>query len=237
MLIQCAMNGHRAPGEHPAVPVTPAQLAADAVACRAAGARSLHLHPRRAADGLESLDAASHDAAVAAVRAAVPGLELSCSTQADIDLGGAATRVDAIRAWTQPPDLVSLNLEQDDAYDLGTALLARGIGIEAGVFSLRDAERLLAAPWAAQVRRVLVEILDEELDGAAAVEQAQAIDARVAPLGRPRLWHGSGRMTWAVVDAGRAAGRAVRVGLEDALVQRDGAPSDGNAAQLAAAAA
>ena len=62
---------------------------------------------------------------------------------------------------------------------------------------------------------------------------ARAIDARVTVLRRPRLWHGDGRATWAVVDAGLAAGVDVRVGLEDTLVGRDGGTAPANAAQVA----
>src|ERR687894_310403 len=112
---------------------------------------------------------------VAAVRAAAPGLELSCSTQEDIDLGGAPDRITAIRAWTTPPDLVSLNLAEDGVIELGAALIDRGIGIEAGVFTLEAADALLAAPWAEQVHRVLVEVIYEH-DDRAAVELARAID-------------------------------------------------------------
>ena len=230
-MIQCAINGARSADEHPAVPVTPAELAADALACMEAGAMSVHMHPRDAA-GRETLGATAHDAAVLAVRTAAPRLQVSCSTQESIDLGGAATRVEAIRAWTEPPDVVSLNLTQDDVIALGQALLARGIGIEAGVFTLDSAEALLAAPWARQVERVLVEILDEEEDGRVAVALAQAIDERVAQLGRPRLWHGHARATWAVVDAGRAAGHDVRVGLEDTLIDRHGRPMMSNVQQI-----
>ena len=88
------------------------------------------------------------------------------------------------------------------------------------MFSVADAEALLAAPWAARVHRVLVEILDEEDDGDAAVAQAREVDALVAPLGRPRLWHAQGRATWAVVGAARAIGLDVRVGFEDVLAGR-----------------
>jgi uncharacterized protein (DUF849 family) len=230
-MIQCALNGSWTRDDHPAVPVTLEQVVADAVACQAAGAASVHFHPRRPADGRETLTASAHDAVVAAVRAAAPGLELSCSTQEDIDLGAAGDRAAAIRAWTSPPDVVSLNLEQDDALALGPVLRERGIGIEAGVFTLRDAERLLAAPWARDVTRVLVEVIYED-DPAEAVALARAIDARTEALGRPRLWHGDARASWAVVDAGIAAGRDVRVGLEDAIVARDGGRAAGNAAQV-----
>jgi uncharacterized protein (DUF849 family) len=232
LMIQCALNGGYTRDDHPDVPVTLEQLVADAAACRAAGAASVHLHPRRRTDGSESLAADLHDAVVSAIRAAVPGLEISCSTAEDIDLGGAPDRVAAIRSWTSPPDAVSLNLAEDGAIELGTALLDRGIRIEAGVFTLDGADALLAAPWASAVHRVLVETIYEQ-DDRAAVELARAIDARVGRLGRPRLWHGNARANWAVVDAGLAAGVDVRVGLEDALIGRDGGPAPNNAGQVA----
>jgi hypothetical protein len=86
-MIQSALNGEYGPEDHPDVPVTLEQLVADSAACYAAGAMSVHLHPRRASDGVESLAPETHDAVVAAVRAAVPNLEICFSTQKDIDLG------------------------------------------------------------------------------------------------------------------------------------------------------
>ena len=235
-MVQCALNGGYSHADHPDVPVSLDEIVADAIACHAAGAPSVHVHPRRPADGIESLDAAVHDAVVAAIRAAVPALEVSCSTREDIELGGALDRIAAVRAWTSPPDVVSLNLAEEGAIELGVALLERGIGIEAGVFTLGDADRLLSAPWAGAVHRVLVETIFEHDDESAA-ELARLIDERVAVLDRPRLWHGDARAGWAVVDAGLAAGVDVRVGLEDMLIGRDGGPAPGNAAQVADAVA
>jgi uncharacterized protein (DUF849 family) len=232
-MIQCALNGGYGPEDHPEVPVALEELVEDSIACRAAGAMSVHLHPRRPADGRESLAAESHDAVIAAVRRAVPDLEISCSTHRDIDLGGARDRIAAVRAWAHPPDVVSLNLSEPGSRELGVALLDCGIGIEAGVFTLDDADALRAAPWARAVHRILVEVIFERED-AAAVALAHAIDARVASLGRPRLWHGEGRANWAVVDAGLAAGVDVRVGLEDTLTGRDGGAAADNAAQVRA---
>ncbi|MER6579665.1 3-keto-5-aminohexanoate cleavage protein, partial [Nonomuraea sp. NPDC001023] len=54
MFIKACLNGSRAADEHPRLPLTPAELAADAVAVRRAGAGAVHLHPRDAA-GRESL--------------------------------------------------------------------------------------------------------------------------------------------------------------------------------------
>ncbi len=231
-MVQCALNGGYTREDHPDVPVTLEQIVADAIACQIAGAASIHVHPRRPADGAESLAPDVHDAVVAAIREAAPRLEISCSTQEDIDLGAAPDRIAAVRAWTRPPDAVSLNLSEAGSVELGGALVEKGIGIEAGIFTLEDADALLAAPWAHQVRRVLVEVIFEHEDRAA-VDLARAIDERVAVLGRPRLWHGDARASWAVVDAGLAAGRDVRVGLEDAIVGRDGGPAPSNPEQVA----
>src|ERR1700684_4248862 len=73
--VQGCLNGGRTRAEHPGIPLTPAELAADAVAVRAAGAFAVHVHPR-GRQGLPTMDAKVCDAAVAAVRAATPGLPI-----------------------------------------------------------------------------------------------------------------------------------------------------------------
>jgi uncharacterized protein (DUF849 family) len=229
--VHVALNGGFPRGTHAALPVTLEELVADAKACQAAGASSVHLHPRRRGDELESLAAEVCDSVVAAIRAGASGLEISLSTAESIPLDGAGGRIEAISAWRIPPDVVSLNLAESGSIELGSALLERGIGIEAGVFELADAETLLAAPWRARIRRVLIETVYEH-DDASAVALAEAIDARVARLGKPRVWHGDDRATWAVVDAAIAAGRDIRVGLEDSLIDPDGSPAPTNAEQV-----
>src|SRR5215210_7957393 len=67
--VQACLNGARPPGSHPALPLDAPGLAADACACAAAGATSVHLHPRDAG-GAETLDAAVVDATARAVRGA-----------------------------------------------------------------------------------------------------------------------------------------------------------------------
>ncbi|WP_309053531.1 3-keto-5-aminohexanoate cleavage protein, partial [Streptomyces sp.] len=68
-MIQACLNGRRTAQEHPQVPLTPRQLTADARLVRAAGASSVHLHPRDG-QGRESLDPAVVSASVGAVRRA-----------------------------------------------------------------------------------------------------------------------------------------------------------------------
>ena len=89
-MIQCALNGDYTRADHPAVPVTLDELVADSAACWAAGAASVHLRPNRS-DQVGALAAPVHDAVVSAVRAATPGLEISCSTADGIDLGGRSS--------------------------------------------------------------------------------------------------------------------------------------------------
>ena len=78
MLIQACLNGSTTRAEHPAVPLTPAELATEARASAAAGAESVHLHPRDPS-GAQTLIPDHVLAAVAAVRAA-SGLPVGVTT-------------------------------------------------------------------------------------------------------------------------------------------------------------
>ncbi len=69
-MVLVAPNGARkARAEHPALPLTPDELAATAIACKAAGAVLFHLH-ERTPDGRHSLSVEHYRAAIAAIRAA-----------------------------------------------------------------------------------------------------------------------------------------------------------------------
>ena len=223
-MIQCCVNGARSPSEHPALPITPEQLGADARAVVAEGARSLHVHVRDA-DGAESLAPADVAAVLAAVRPA--GVEVSLSTGLWITGDDVERRHALVAAWTECPELVSLNLSEPGWEALAALLGERGTGIEAGLATTDDAERLVAS--ALVPARVLVEIDDESLSDEEAVAAAAAIDTVLDRGGRsePRLHHGFGPATWAILRAATARGRDVRIGLEDVLVLPDGTPASG----------
>ncbi len=225
MAVKACLNGGRTRAEHPAVPQTPAELAADAIATRRAGAFAVHVHPRDAG-GAQTIKAAACDAAVAAIRAAAPRLPVGLSTSETIDPDPFA-RAAAIRTWRQRPDFVSVNLSELGWAGIVRAALHAGIAVEAGIASEADAGQLARSPFTHQILRALVEV-----DGGA--EQARAI-ARLIPQGIPQLWHGEGRRTWEVLSAAAAAGIDVRVGLEDVLVLPDGRVAADNAELVAAA--
>jgi uncharacterized protein (DUF849 family) len=225
MAVKACLNGGRGREEHPAVPQTPPELAADAIAVRRAGAFAVHVHPR-AAGGAQTMDAVACDAAVAAIRAAVPGLPVGLSTAEAIERDPFA-RTAAVTAWRRPPDFVSVNVSELGWAGIARAALHAGIAVEAGLATPADADELARSPFAHQILRALVEV-----DGG--VEQARAV-AQLIPDGVPQLWHGYDERTWAVVSAGAAAGHDVRVGLEDVLVLPDGDVAASNAELVAAA--
>ena len=231
MLLQAALNGPFGKDRHPAVPVAADDLARDAAACVAAGAQAIHLHPRDAA-GAERLESRVVDGVAAAVREAC-GVPVGVSTGAWIE-PDLARRLDLVAGWSAP-DYASVNLSEEGAADVMRALLAAGVGIEAGVWSVEDAERLAASGVADRVTRVLIEPVD--VRAADAVALVADIHAALDRLGvaAPRLQHGDGEATWILLRDAVARGIDTRVGFEDTVDGPDGSPAVDNAALVRAA--
>ncbi len=116
-------------------------------------------------------------------------------------------------------------------------LTARGVGIEAGLLSLDDAQAFVAAGLAERCVRVLLEPLDA--DPAAAVAHAAAMEQLLADAGiaLDQVHHGDGLATWHVMERAIARGHGIRAGLEDTTVLRDGRRAAGNAELVRAAVA
>lgn len=229
-MLQVCLNGARTRAEFAALPVSPAELAAAAAAAVAAGAADIHLHPKTA-DGADSLAPDVVAAAVTAVRAAVGAVPVGVTTGAwaEEDPGRRAALV---RAWTVLPDHASVNWHEDGARDVTEALLSRGIGVEAGIFSgTGAAERFHASGLAPEVLRVLAEITDT--DPATAAATASDLLAALGP--GPVLLHGQDGGAWPVLAHARALGLDTRIGLEDVLTLPDGTAPAGNADLVRAA--
>jgi len=217
------------------VPITPAELAADAKACAEAGAGAFHLHPRDEA-GEQTLEAAHVLAAVAAVRSAT-GLPVGVTTGIWTVDGDVRRRLALVGEWTgaDRPDYASINMNEPGIEELADLLTSLGIGIEAGVWTAEDARVLSASGFGGRVLRVLLE--PEESVPSAAVESAAAAAAELAGRGitaRP-VRHGYDLATWDVLRAAVADGQDIRVGLEDTTVLPDGSRASGNAELVAAA--
>jgi uncharacterized protein (DUF849 family) len=232
--MEACLNGRRGRGEHPGLPVTPAELADSAAGAVAAGAEAVHLHPRDEG-GSESLQAADVGAAVAAVRAACPGVPVGVTTGLWAAAGDPEAREAAVAGWqalpaAARPDFASVNVREAGA-DVLPGLLARaGIAAEAGVWTPADAALAAAVAPGTQWLRVMVEIpVDVPADGAVAA--ADAVLRRLDDLGvtGPRLLHGEQDSCWPLIAHAGRLGLPARIGLEDVTAGPGGAPVAGNA--------
>lgn len=226
MIVQACINGARRGDFHAALPLTAEAMARDAAACVAAGAAELHIHPRDA-DGRERL--AAVDATIPLVRRACPGTLVGVSTGAWIENDEANTRR-VIGQWSALPDYASVNLSEPDAPAVMELLRQRGVGIEAGLATVADAERFVALAGHRRVLRVLIEIGDQDFAQAQPVADAIATVLARAELQRPILLHGFDATVWPFVTLARQRRWSTRVGLEDGKHLPDGTVADGNVA-------
>ncbi len=207
-LVQAALNG-------PRHPMSPGRLRAEAEAC---GVEHVHVHSF--AGDREVLD---HDATIRALA----GFEVSVTTGLWITGGDVRERRALVAAWTERPALASVNVAEPGFEELCELLLDRGVGVEVGIEDVEGAARYAASGMSGRAHRLLVEV-----DGLATAEAVdELLDAQGDPT--PRLHHGDGPGTWAVLERARRLGHATRVGLEDVEVLADGTPA-GNAELVAA---
>lgn len=235
VLIQACLNGGTTRDQHPAVPLTPAELAAEARAAQLAGAQALHLHPRDEA-GQQTLAAADVLAAVAAVRAAT-GLPVGVTTGIWTVDGDAERRMSLVAHWSGParPDYASINVNEPGTGPLADLLTSLGIGIEAGVWTPDDTGLLAASGFCHRVLRVLIEVADRTPADAVTTAAACAAELARGGITARQLHHGYELATYDVIRAAAAMGADVRIGLEDTIVLPDGTMAAGNGDLVAAA--
>ena len=232
--LQACLNGKRTRAEHPAVPVTPAELADSAAAAVAAGAEAVHLHARDP-DGAESVHAADVGAALAAVRQALPDTPVGVSTGLWITGGDPAARQAGVAGWAglaaaERPDFASVNVSEAGWAEVAHTLAATGIGVEAGVWSVPDVRRLSATPDLPQLLRVMIEVpASPPVNAVAAGREILRAVRESARRADPLLLHGEGDGCWPLVSLAGELGLATRIGLEDTLTGPAGEPVTSNA--------
>jgi uncharacterized protein (DUF849 family) len=238
-VLKACLNGKRLPGGHPALPVTPDQLAADAAAVADAGADAVHLHIKDD-DGVDTFDGGRLAAVLAAVRARVAGMPVGVTTAAWV-APKPHDRVDAVASWAVLPDFASVNWHEPGTDAVAAALLSRGVDVEAGLRRRHAVRAWQASPLRDQCCRVLVELPDGP-DAAATPERADQLLRTVSagpggrtPEGVPVLLHGMERSAWSTLRYAVERGLDTRIGLEDTLLLPDGSPASGNAALVEAA--
>ena len=232
-MLQACLNGGRTRDFHAAVPFTAVELARDAAQSIAAGARELHVHPR-GANGAESLEPDDVAQAILAIRSSVPGVPVGLSTHWRIPPGGKA-RQKPIKQWQVLPDYVSINLIEEDAAEMISLVLGKGMGVEAGIWSVSDAERFIALPNAAKCLRVLIEINEQDAEEGLSIATGIISVLDQANFSLPILLHGDEASVWPMFREAMARGYDSRIGLEDGRFLPSGILAKDNAELLRAA--
>jgi uncharacterized protein (DUF849 family) len=229
VIVMAAPNGaRRTKADHPAIPITAAEIAADARLCEEAGAAAFHLHVRDD-EGRHSLDPRGYAEAISAIRAATgDDLVIQITTEA-AGVFAPPAQMDAVRGCD--PDAVSIAMREfvaagGDGAEFAAFLaetLARGIAVQIILYDAHDLARLNAIVLQHKLDSARLSVLyvlgryvehqtatpDALLPFLVAREPAEHVpfrDAMVCAFGRHEH---------ACVMAGALFGAHVRVGFEN----------------------
>lgn len=240
VILACAPNGaYRTRADHPALPVTVADIVADAVACRRSGAAMLHLHVRDDRDR-HVLDAGTYQRAIAGLRAEL-GDDLV--VQITTDAGGRfapAAQMDVVRRVH--PEAVSLSVRElvrTDADVPAFAAFVRWLRAEGiltqfilyDLLDIRQLQRLRDRGAVEHPRLLVLFVLGTRMRPARGGEN---LAARLALLDGTAEWMTCtfGPSETAAAVASAALGGHARIGFENNLWHPDGALAPSNAARV-----
>lgn len=238
--ITVAPNGaRRLKSDHRAIPLSPAEIAAEARACRDAGASILHLHVRDA-DGRHSLDPGRYREAIAAVRDAC-----DIVIQPTTERVGIFSPDDMMAVFRGlRPETITFNVNElldpdDDAQHARVRAFLAEVA-EAGtvpqyiVYSEAQVDMLnrwWEAGWLPQERPLILVVL-----GRYAGSISRPLDIMAYLPRIPDAWQWGlcafGPPELACVVQAAIAGGHCRVGFENNIVAADGTPLASNAEQV-----
>ncbi|GAB4394923.1 MAG: 3-keto-5-aminohexanoate cleavage protein [Kiloniellaceae bacterium] len=250
LILAVAPNGARkTQADHPAVPISPAEIAATAAAARAAGAAMIHLHVRDA-DLKHSLDVGAYREATAAVREAVGEEMIIQVTSEAVGIFTPEQQMAMVRELR--PEAVSLAIRElvpEGGEEAAREFLAWTVG--AGIlpqYILYAAEdvarfgRLQAEGVIPPGPAFLLFVLGRYTAG-----QRSVPNDLLAFLSEMEAWPEAARLPWAIcafgpketacVTAAATLGGHARVGFENNLFLPDGRQARDNAELVAASAA
>ena len=246
LILAVAPNGARKTRrDHPAVPITPEEIARTAAACAEAGAAMIHLHVRDAEDK-HSLDVERYKAAIAAVRREVGGRLVVQVTSEAVGIYAPAEQMAMVRDLK--PEAVSLAVREivpDEAAEPAAAdflawLRGEGILPQFILYSDEDLRRfddLVARGVVPGGRHFLLFVLGRYTAGQ--VSDPADLLPFLASNEQAHPWavcaFGPRETACAVTAAG--LGGHARVGFENNLHLPDGSTAPDNAALVAAVSA
>jgi len=231
MVIAAPNGARRGKHDHPNLPITIEEIAAEAAACQRAGAAVLHLHVRDSS-GAHSLDAGLYRAATDAIAKAAPGMLVQITTEAAgcFELEEQIACVEAVH-----PEAVSVAWREFAPEENLSARRFYGWAAEAGIhvqhilYSVEDIVRFNAYG----LKKASVLLVLGQYGGVAA--RVAELPAFIAALGPVRDWCvcAFGKAEFDVMRTAMAAGGHARVGFENNLCLRDGTLAAGTHALVA----
>ena len=224
--MQACLNGGRTRSDHVAVPQTPAELAADAVAVRRArcvrGARACARRPRSRDDG--------------GSRVRRGGRRDPCGGTGvagrPVDVGDDRSR--SFRPGRRPCERGATRPTSSRSTWPSSAGRASSVPRGTRASRSRPVSPPPTKPRSSRAARSRTRSCGRWSRSRGGADEARAIP-RSVPDGVPQLWHGYGAGTWDVLAAAVAEGHAVRVGFEDVLELPDGRVAQSNAELVEAA--
>jgi 3-keto-5-aminohexanoate cleavage enzyme len=244
--ISVAPNGaRRSKQDHPAIPLTPAELAIEAEQCADAGAVLLHLHVRDS-NGKHTLSPDTYRYALDAIQHRVGSRLLLQITTESVGMFDIRTQMDTVLAVRPPAasfairELIPDVAAEPQARDFFAAVAGIGTVPQFILYHPDEIDRLRALqassviPFSnADVLFVLGRYTDNQHPG------ATALNSFLARWGNDPAWtvcaFGAGEL--AIAAAAIGLGGHIRVGFENNLQRPDGSILSGNAEQVAAVAA
>jgi 3-keto-5-aminohexanoate cleavage enzyme len=222
--------------QQPNLPITPDEIAADAAACRDAGASIYHLHVRDPR-GVPTMDVATFEAALAAIRSATDLIVQFTS-------GGAVTDTeeDRIAPLELKPDMASLTTGTvnfgDEVFSNPLPLIRRFYErmLELGIVPEFEIFEVGMVTTAQRLYEELSAQHHQHYDFVLGVPGALPADSDVIDFLEARL---PGSATWSATGIGKAhlpvtekaiaSGGHVRTGFEDVRYFAPGEPAEWNA--------
>ncbi|MBI1339572.1 3-keto-5-aminohexanoate cleavage protein [bacterium] len=252
-LIAVAPNGARKTrADHPRLPIEPDEIAAEARACRDAGAAMLHLHVRDA-EGRHSLDAGRYREAIAAVVASVGrDLIIQITTEA-VGVYGVEDQFGVVEALRPEACSVALREALPPGGDGPGAALDRylgflrdcrreGIGVQHILYDVADVRRFNALRTRDDAADafgphpfVLLVVGRYSPNGASdPIALGQLASALMEPGAPSPLWGACafGPAETSVLLAAAGLGGHIRVGFENNLHHPSGAVAESNAERV-----
>jgi 3-keto-5-aminohexanoate cleavage enzyme len=237
-------GGRKVKADHPAVPLTPAELAVTAAHCLDAGAAMIHAHVRNA-DGSHLLDADTYKHAIAAIRSAVGDrLVIQITSEAvgkytPAEQRGVVQAVKPEAASLALRELVPDASEEKAFADLLGWMKREAVTPQIILYDVADALRLAEFRRRGLVpfeRLPVLFVLGRYTAGqiSSPADLLPFVDSRA-----PNFEHWSvcafGAQEVACVTAGALLGGHIRVGFENNELLPDGSRAKGNQELVAAA--